>query len=344
MFMWLGGGIRQWSLRAQLEGRLPFYLGSFFEAPVHAWLGCKPSSRKRVRVEEADFNSLMGADPTISAKQMAITPEQFRFFLDSGAFSAWTRGTAIDIDEYCEFIRANIERLDVYAALDVIPGKLGQIATHAEREEAAEQSWANYLYMRRAGLDPLPVFHYGEDWRFLDRMLKYGCDYVGIGGLVGVPGQRRRVWLDALFDILTDAEGRAKIKTHGFGMTSIPLIFRYPWYSVDSTTWLRVTASGAVLMPAVRGGAFTFDEVPETITVSDQNPKRMQDAKHANSLSTGAREHLDEWLAMCGKTFTDVQTNYYHRATVNVSFFRRVSESKAEHRFARNTRRVKGLL
>lgn len=273
-----------------------------------------------------------------------IRPQDLRFFLDSGAFSAWTRGTAIDLDEYCEFIRANIHHLDVYAALDVIPGQLGQIATHDEREEAADQSWRNYLYMRREGLDPLPVFHYGEEFKHLDRMLEYGCDYIGIGGLVGVPSARRRLWLDALFDYITDADGRARVKTHGFGMTSIPLIFRYPWYSVDSTTWLRVTASGAVLMPATRNGAFVFDEAPATILVSDQSPKRMQDAKHANSLSAPARARLDEWLAVCGKTFADVQTNYYARSTVCVTYFKRVSESKAEHLFQRNTKRAKGFL
>ena len=37
-----------------------------------------------------------------------ITPDDFVFFLDSGAYSAWTRGTAIDIDEYCAFIKANM--------------------------------------------------------------------------------------------------------------------------------------------------------------------------------------------------------------------------------------------
>jgi len=273
-----------------------------------------------------------------------LTPDQFRFFLDSGAFSAWSKGTTIDLDEYCEFIRANIQHLDVYASLDVIPGTFGREPTAAERDEAAEQSWKNYLYMVRNGLDPLPVYHYGEDVRFLKRIIDHGCPYIGIGGLVGIPGGRRRVWLDMVFDHLTDAEGRALVKTHGFGMTSIPLIFRYPWYSVDSTTWIKITASGSVYMPAMRDGQFVFDEVPETISVSDRNPKQTSAGKHANSMSQAHRKELDRWLAMCGKTYDEVRESYFHRATVNVSFFRRVSESKAEHRYNRNVKRVKGLL
>ena len=167
-----------------------------------------------------------------------ISPDQFTFFLDSGAYSAWSRGTQIDLDEYIAFIKANIEVIEVYACLDCIPGVPGKNASNQERNEAAELTWKNYLYMKSEGLDPLPVYHYGEDAEFLERMLAYGCPYIGIGGLVGIPSDKRRLWLDRVFTRITDDKGMPIVKTHGFGMTSVPLIFRYPWYSVDSTTWI----------------------------------------------------------------------------------------------------------
>lgn len=265
-----------------------------------------------------------------------INPDQFTFFLDSGAYSAWSRGTTIDIDEYIAFIKANIERIEVYASLDVIPGKPGRAATTAERNEAAELSWQNYHYMLLEGLDPLPVYHYGEDERFLTRMLDAGCPYIGIGGLVGVPGPRRVLWLDRVFDRITDAQGKPIVKTHGFGMTSIPLIFRYPWYSVDSTTWIKMTANGSVLLPAQRDGRFVFDEIPMTVSVSARNPKLAQSGKGANSMSVGMRKILDAWLAECGVTFEGVSSDYYHRAVCNVTFFRRVSDEKAERPYKRD--------
>ena len=273
-----------------------------------------------------------------------IKPDQFRFFLDSGAYSAWTRGTKIDLDEYCEFIKANCEQIDVYASLDVIPGKPGSIATEQERNEAAEASWRNYLYMVEEGLHPLPVYHYGEPERFLDRMLSYGCDYIGIGGLVGVPGPRRIWWLDRVFQRLTDDAGMPIVKTHGFGMTSIPLIFRYPWYSVDSTTWIKITANGAVYLPAMRDGQFIFDEIPGIISVSDKNAKQNEGGKHGNSLSPAMRKILDRWLAECGKTYAQVTESYFHRATVNVAFFRKVSELKATKPFEKTALRRGRLL
>ena len=276
--------------------------------------------------------------------QMSITPDQFRFFLDSGAFSAWSRGTVIDLDEYCEFIRANTELIEVYASLDVIPGVPGRAATTTERDEAAEASWKNYLYMVNDGLSPLPVYHYGEDRRFLKRMLDHGCDYIGIGGLVGIPGHARRSWLDAVFTDITDAEGMPIVKTHGFGMTAVPLVFRYPWYSIDSTTWIKITASGSVYLPAMRDGEFVFDEVPMTVSVSDRNPKQSSDGKHAISMAPAMRAILERWLKFCGKTFEEVHTSYYHRATCNVAFFREVSRAKGTKPFDRKAQRRGSLL
>lgn len=43
-----------------------------------------------------------------------------KFFLDSGAFSAFTLGKHIDLYEYIKFCQANKEYLEVYANLDDI--------------------------------------------------------------------------------------------------------------------------------------------------------------------------------------------------------------------------------
>lgn len=262
-----------------------------------------------------------------------IKPTDFRFFLDSGAFSAWSKGAVIDLDEYCEFIRANIEYLDVYACLDVIPGAPGRLATNEEREQAAAQSWENYLYMKAAGLDPLPVYHYGEDMKWLNKMIGYGCTYIGIGGLVGIPSDLRRVWLDRVFTALTDGTGKPLIQTHGFGMTALPLIFRYPWYSVDSTSWLKASMTGMIYLPQLEDDKFVFDRTPMNCSVSDRSPTQNEAGKHAAHFSPRMRKVLDRWLAECGKTYEQVSSNYQHRATCNALFFRRVSEEKAGRPF-----------
>lgn len=264
-----------------------------------------------------------------------ITPDDFRFFLDSGAYSAWSRGAEIDLDEYIEFIKANIERIDVYANLDCLAGKPGEHSTPAMKEEGAARSWENFLYMVNQGLSPLPVYHIGEDRKWLDKMLDFGCDYVGLGGLVGVPSAQRREWLDGVFDYICDERGYPKIKTHGFGMTSIPLIFRYPWYSVDSTSWIKTTASGAVYLPVHDGREFRFDQTPLVASVSSTSP-RLVDSGHSANWGPAMRDRLMEWLSICGQSYDQVSANYYHRAVVNVTFFKRVSEAKQDHPFQRD--------
>lgn len=260
---------------------------------------------------------------------------QFNFFLDSGAYSSWSRGSEIDLDEYIEFIRSNIESIEYYVNLDCIPGKPGQITTPKDREKAAAVSWSNFLYMRAAGLNPIPVYHYGEDVKWLQKMLDHGCDYIGLGGTVGTTGKLRQLWFDRMFaDHLTDSDGHPIVKVHGFGMTAVRHIFRYPWFSVDSTSWLKITQNGGVYLPATdSAGNFRFDQIPASISVSNRNPKAMQDGKHVNTMPAGAKALLVQWLTECGSSLEQCAEDYYHRAVCNVSFFKKVSEQKVDKPF-----------
>lgn len=274
-----------------------------------------------------------------------IDPSEFVFFLDSGAFSAWSRGTFIDLDEYIAFIKANIDHIEAYANLDVIPGEPGRNASAAEREAAAAQSWTNFEHMRSEGLNPVPIFHVGEKWSWLERMCA-ACDYIGFGGMVGshLTPDLRRTWLDDAFSRICDADGKPKVRVHGFGMTAIPLVFRYPWYSVDSTTWIKVAANGGVYLPAITDGAFAFDRIPEVVQVSELNPRQLKQGKGGNTLSPSMRAILDRWLAECGKSYEEVASHYYHRAVVNVCFFKRVSEAKLNQVFKLERPRRQSLI
>lgn len=262
-----------------------------------------------------------------------IAPEEFRFFLDSGAYTAWTKNTHIDLDEYCAFIKANSERLEAYACLDVIPGFPGRWATLDSKNKAAEESWTNYLYMRDEGLDPIPVFHYGEPWHFLDRMLRYGCTYIGVGGLVAVQPKERRAWLDEFFTRICDKDGFPSVKTHGFGLTALVLMFRYPWYSVDSTKWVQTAAFGEIFLPQMGPDGFMFDQMPGTIGISAKHEKSIEGRPWADALSPTMRALLDRWLHYCGTDYEACRTHHHDRALVNVTFFREVSQVKDSRPF-----------
>src|SRR5699024_10106433 len=106
------------------------------------------------------------------------TERGFKIFLDSGAFTAWTKGVEIDEEEYMDFVKEYNDGIEYYMQLDKIPGKFGtgKKPTNEELEHAQEETWRNYLHMRDNVVNPeklVPVFHYGSNIKYFKKLLKY---------------------------------------------------------------------------------------------------------------------------------------------------------------------------
>lgn len=154
--------------------------------------------------------------------------------LDSGAFSVWTKGRTIDREEYLKFAKyfKTVCKCEVNVVnLDVIPGEFGRKPTKSEIEESAQKSWDNMLFFEANGLKVINVFHQHEDFKWLERLAEHS-DYIGISPANDVTKAQRIVWLDKVYSRIRDTR-----KTHGFGATAKDIIYRYPWFSVDSTSW-----------------------------------------------------------------------------------------------------------
>jgi hypothetical protein len=191
--------------------------------------------------------------------------QRFRLFVDSGAFTFWCKGKAIDHDDHDAYIayaknllyRAVYPERVVVASLDIIPGTLeGDYPTEEEFHDAATRGWANYQREKAAGLKTIPTFHQGDPWQFLD-MMATDTDYIGISPRkVDQTIQEKLKWLNDVFRRI-DAMGKAPkpgnmhkaLKTHGLGVSSPVLMETYPWFSVDSRSWLL----------AGKGYFFSFD-------------------------------------------------------------------------------------
>lgn len=159
--------------------------------------------------------------------------EGFNLFLDSGAFTAFTKHKVIDIDVYADFIHREKSRMEIYANLDVI-------GDHAKTEQ-------NQLYLESKGLTPIPVFHCNSPLNVLAEMReKYG--YIALGGLVPLAREPKAMsnWLNKCFQILIPKIREGKLKVHGFGLTNHKILMKYPFYSVDSTSWLSGEAYGSM--------------------------------------------------------------------------------------------------
>jgi len=147
--------------------------------------------------------------------------ESYDTFVDSGAFGAFGRKITLDVFKYMEFIKQN--DIQTYAALDVI-----------YNPEATRQ---NFEIMLAEGLSPIPTFHYNTDIKELKHYMKY--PYIALGGLVPLASQRKKLeqWLDYCFSYLVKPIKEEGLKVHGFGVMNLELLQKYPFYSVDSTSW-----------------------------------------------------------------------------------------------------------
>lgn len=182
-------------------------------------------------------------------------PPRPHVLIDSGAFTAYmTSGTPVNVRDYAAFATAyqhahgsTLSSLR-FINLDVIPGQRGQRVTRAQAAEASEASLRNADHLRSCGLDVMEVMHQSDPWPFLDTLL----DRLPDGAVLclsvdkGVATSRQAdAWLAAVLAHLLRRYGRAQLpRVHGLGITSRARLLAFPWYSVDSSSWVSVLRYG----------------------------------------------------------------------------------------------------
>lgn len=224
-----------------------------------------------------------------------IRKDEKKVFLDSGAFSAFTKGVQVDIAAYCDYIKRN---QDIIASVDGI-----LCASVLDSIGNAQGTYENQMQMQRLGVKPLPCFHYGEDERYLEWYLN-NYDYITIGGMVPISTPQLRIWLDRLWDkYLTNGAGRPRVRVHGFGLTSLALTQDYPWFSVDSSTWVMWAANGFILLP--------FEG--KQLNISAQSPTRKKAGQHFATYTEIEKNLLVEAITRAGYEPSRLETLYYVR-------------------------------
>lgn len=256
-------------------------------------------------------------------------------FLDSGAFSAWTQQATIDIDEYCDYIKRNKHLIAHYVNLDIIPGQKGHARTPKMMRDAAEESFKNYRYMRKQGLDPIPVVHYGEDYSWVQRYLDEGADYIGLSPAIAAESKATATsWLDPIFTKLCDSEGRPRVRTHGFAVASFELMKRYPWTTCDATSWALTAAFGSIYFPIYRNDKPDYSEIPIKVTVSRYEGRASMPNDHYDSFGPMVQRRIDHYLKTeIGATIDEVATDYEVRARAIVHFMLQFQDAIGEVRF-----------
>lgn len=228
-------------------------------------------------------------------------------FLDSGAFSAHTLGAHLSVEDYCKYI---IENRDLIRVEDNVV-----MASVLDGIGDPLKTYQNQMEMEWRGAKPLPCFHFGEDERYLNHYIK-NYPYITLGGMVGKSKADLFRWLDRIWENhLTDGTGAAKLKVHGFGITTIDVMERYPWYSCDSSSWIQAASFGSIYTPKYG-----------PLRISDKSPARHELGQHISNFSEIERTHICTWLESQGFSFERLSTVYASRAAYNMHAYGELNE------------------
>lgn len=237
-----------------------------------------------------------------------------KLFIDSGAYSAWSKNKPIDVDDYIKFINENTDKFTLFASVDDIPGELRRKPTLWEQRESPAKSWHNYLYMREQVKDKdklLPVFHIGEDFRHLQNMLDATFNgehipYIGLGGTVGLACTVKEDWYKQCFKIIQQSSN-PNVKVHAFGMTNLEILENYPFESADSTTWLMAAINGELCTKYGR------------ICVSQQVQHK---PSHYNKLPQLVQQQINEQCVLYGTSIEQCMEDQDSRQLYNINYFK----------------------
>lgn len=229
----------------------------------------------------------------------------YKIMLDSGAWSAYTQGKEIPIDEYMQFIYDNKDCIDHYVNLDVIGD--------------GRASLNNYRIMKDNGLDPIPVFHAGTSVRFLYKYLEY-TDYVAIGAIAKMHTKSRISNLDKyVWPKIVDRRGYPIAKFHGFGLTSLKIMSYYPWYSVDSSSWVQYGRYGIILVPYWRDNKWDYTGEPLKIIISSRKENQ---PKHFINMPDGMQKDMIlRYFEETGFDYKTLSTHHISRDKINLVYY-----------------------
>lgn len=234
-----------------------------------------------------------------------------KIFMDSGAYSVRNSNVQLDpLELYIEYINTH-ERVNVYAQLDEIPTPCINSET---TKKSSENTWSNYLHMieevKPEYKDKLiPVYHFGEPISYLETILNTEIDghlipYIALGGGNAGKFKRNIEYYSNVFNVIKKSKN-PNVKVHAFGMTVLKLLEMFPFYSADSTTWLKLGVNGSIM-------TYTFGDV------------YVSDRKKVNGVYDFTRDEkfrLQQELEEHGFTLEEVQSDYKKRLIYNIDYF-----------------------
>lgn len=168
----------------------------------------------------------------------------------------------------------------------------------------------------------LPIFHQGEDFKWLNNMLEYKdakgnhIEYIGISPANDSHINGKIDFMDKVFKII-GTSSNPNVKTHAFGMTSLYLLERYPFWSADSAGWVKKAAYGFVYIPKPN---IVPGEMSYTLIGFGT---RTNSPDHFVNQDDITKKYIREYIEQIGVKFDDLSNKVYERSLANCIYLKK---------------------
>lgn len=196
-------------------------------------------------------------------------------------------------------------------------------------------------FEKEHGVKPVPVVHLGSSMEHLEHYLSKNYEMIGLGGFAKCRDSKKKIkWLDEAFKrICPESNKRIPIvKVHGFAMFDFQLLTRYPWWSVDSTTWHNPAVMGYVYLPfwSEEKKAWDYSRKARIVNFAKNSQHNDNPGKHITNVTDGIRREVYRWLDEIGScdwrmTGHEDFFSIYEamtRAEANLQYWKNLEESR----------------
>lgn len=229
--------------------------------------------------------------------------------LDSGAFTAWSKGEEVELSHLMEIYSDFLEKYEhelkaVWLInLDKIPAEKGRTATPQELIEAMQISDDNFGILKgRYEKRVLPVFHQNEPEAHLQRLAKEN-EYICVSPRNDLPEPSRVTWSKEAHYLVPD------VKTHGLAATGARMMAEVPWGSVDSATWVAIGVYGGIVIEN--------DKQLRILQISEKSGSIKEWDGHFDTLSKIEQEFVGARIEKYGFTVDEMRIEHTARMLFN---------------------------
>ena len=236
---------------------------------------------------------------------------EVKVFLDSGAFSFFNTLAKLGRDE--KYIRKYIRRyaewvyqmgpqaFDFYVNFDYI--------------QKCPVIYQVLKDLQELGLRPVPVYHGDSSIDWFQRYIDEGHKLIGLGTMRTrrVSHREKRRFFDMCFNVAA----KHGVALHGFAVTGQNM-FRYPWYSVDSTSWVIAAVNGQII--TIDTARKSVVNLHVSVEKGGATPRNLMGSATLD-LGEDVMRGLKKDALVRGFKWEDLQQSAYYRAVYNVRRF-----------------------